>query len=98
MLRRYSSRREKLNEAFLNDKLKGAKAYDRIAGYFSSSILELSYEQIENMEGIVRVVCNSDLNVEDVATATLAKNSLRKEWCEFKPEEIKFASTKRLER
>ena len=98
MLRRYSSRREKLNEAFLNDKLKGAKAYDRIAGYFSSSILELSYEQIENMEGIVRVVCNSDLNVEDVATATLAKNSLRKEWCEFKPEEIQFASTKRLER
>ena len=97
MLRRYSSRREKLNEAFLNDKLKGAKAYDRIAGYFSSSILELSYEQIENMEGIVRVVCNSDLNVEDVATSTLAKNSLRKEWCEFKPEEIKFASTKRLE-
>ncbi len=98
MLRRYSSRRDKLNEAFLNDKLKGAKAYDRIAGYFSSSILELSYEQIENMEGIVRVVCNSDLNVEDVATATLAKNSLRKEWCEFKPEEIQFASTKRLER
>lgn len=98
MLRKYSSRREKLNEAFLNDKLKGAKAYDRIAGYFSSSILELSFEEIENMEGIVRVVCNSDLNVEDVATATLAKNSLRKEWCEFKPEEIPFKSTKRLER
>lgn len=98
MLRRYSSRREKLDEAFLNDKLKGAKAYDRIAGYFSSSILELSFEEIENMEGIVRVICNSDLNVEDVATATLAKNSLRKEWCEFKPEDIPFNSTKRLER
>lgn len=98
MLRRYSSRREKLDEAFLNDKLKGAKAYDRIAGYFSSSILELSFEEIENMEGIVRVVCNSDLNIEDVATATLAKNSLRKEWCEFKPEDIPFNSTKRLER
>lgn len=98
MLRRYSSRREKLNEAFLNDKLKGAKAYDRIAGYFSSSILELSFEAIENMEGVVRVVCNSDLNVEDVATATLAKNSLRKEWCEFKPEDIPFKSSKRLER
>ncbi len=98
MLRRYSSRREKLDEAFLNDKLKGAKAYDRIAGYFSSSILELSFEEIENMEGIVRVVCNSDLNIEDVATATLAKNSLRKEWCEFKPEDIPFKSTKGLER
>lgn len=98
MLRRYSSRREKLDEAFLNDKLKGAKSYDRIAGYFSSSILELSFEEIENMEGIVRVVCNSDLNIEDVDTATLAKNSLRKEWCEFKPEDIPFKSTKRLER
>lgn len=98
MLRKYSSRREKLDEAFLNDKLKGAKAYDRIAGYFSSSILELSFEEIENMEGIVRVVCNSDLNIEDVDTATLAKNSLRKEWCEFKPEDIPFKSTKRLER
>ena len=40
LLRRYSSRREKLVEAFLNNKLKGAKAYDRIAGYFSSSILK----------------------------------------------------------
>ena len=98
MLKRYSSRREKLSEAFLNDKLKGAKAYDRIAGYFSSSILELSFEEIENMEGVVRVVCNSDLSIEDVATATLAKNSLRKEWCEFKPEDISFTSTKRLER
>lgn len=98
MLRRYSSIRENLNEAFLNDKLKGAKAYDRIAGYFSSSILELCFEEIENMEGVVRVVCNSDLKVEDVATATLAKNSLRKEWCEFKPEDIPFQSNKRLER
>ncbi|MDM0839862.1 phospholipase D-like domain-containing anti-phage protein [Clostridium perfringens] len=98
MLRRYSSIRENLNEAFLNNKLKGAKAYDRIAGYFSSSILELCFEEIENMEGIVRVVCNSDLKIDDVTTATLAKNSLRKEWCEFKPEEIPFQSNKRLER
>lgn len=98
MLRRYSSRREKLDKTFLNNKLNGAKAYDRIAGYFSSSILELASEDIENMEGIVRVVCNSDLNKEDVMTATLAKNAMRKEWCEFKPEEIQFTSSQRLEK
>ncbi|AUN21935.1 helicase SNF2 [Clostridium botulinum] len=98
MLSRYSSRREKLDKSFLNDKLSGAKAYDRIAGYFSSSILELASEDIENMEGIVRVVCNSDLNKEDVMTATLAKNAMRKEWCEFKPEEIQFTPSKRLEK
>lgn len=98
LLRRYSSRREKLDKSFLNSKLSGAKAYDRIAGYFSSSILELASEDIENMEGIVRVVCNSDLNKEDVMTATLAKNAMRREWCSFKPEEIPFTSSKRLER
>ncbi|NFR87732.1 helicase SNF2 [Clostridium botulinum] len=98
MLRRYSSRREKLDKSFLNNKLSGAKAYDRIAGYFSSSILELASEELENMEGIVRVVCNSDLNKEDVMTATLAKNAMRKEWCEFKPEEIQFTCSKRLEK
>ncbi len=98
MLKRYSSRREKLNKSFLNNKLNGAKAYDRIAGYFSSSILELASEELENMEGITRVICNSDLNKEDVMTATLAKNAMRKEWCEFKPEEIQFTSSKRLEK
>lgn len=98
MLRKYSSRREKLDKSFLNNKLIGAKAYDRIAGYFSSSILELASEELENVEGVIRVICNSDLNKEDVMTATLAKSSMRKEWCEFKPEEIPFISSKRLEK
>jgi hypothetical protein len=39
MIYRYSSRRKKMDAAFLNEKLKGAFSYDRIAGYFSSSIL-----------------------------------------------------------
>lgn len=98
MLRRYSSRREKLDKSFLNNKLFRAKAYDRIAGYFSSSILELASEELESIEGKVRVICNSDLKKEDVITATLAKNSMRKEWCEFKPEEIHFTSSKRLKK
>ncbi|AGY75870.1 phospholipase D-like domain-containing anti-phage protein [Clostridium autoethanogenum] len=98
MLRRFSSRRQKLDRAFLNDKLKGAKAYDRIAGYFSSSILELAGEDIKSMEGQARVICNSNLNKEDVATAVLAKDAIRKEWCDFKLEEIPFKSTTNLEK
>ena len=69
MINRYSSRKEKLDESFLNKKLKNAKSYDRIAGYFRSSILELSGEDLENIEGKVRVICNSDLNIEDVKAA-----------------------------
>ena len=38
-MNRYSSRKGKLGEQFLNAKLQDAVAYDRIAGYFCSSIL-----------------------------------------------------------
>ena len=44
MIYRYSTRRKKLDQSFLNKKLKGAISYDRIAGYFSSSILEVAGE------------------------------------------------------
>lgn len=87
MINRYSSRKQKLDESFLNSKLKEAKSYDRIAGYFRSSILELTGEALENIEGKVRVVCNSDLNIEDVKTATAAHNAMRKDWCSNNPEE-----------
>jgi hypothetical protein len=40
-IRRFSSRRERLDHVFLAEKLKNAKSYDRIAGYFRSSIFEL---------------------------------------------------------
>lgn len=87
MINRYSSRKQKLDESFLNSKLKEAKSYDRIAGYFRSSILELTGETLENIEGKIRVVCNSDLNIEDVKTATAAQNAMRKDWCSNNPEE-----------
>ena len=45
-LRRFSSRRDRLDHAFLNEKLKGARSYRRIAGYFRSSIFELVGEEI----------------------------------------------------
>ena len=51
MIRRFSSRRERLDTSFLNDRLKGAHAYDRIAGYFSSSILEVAGENLDQITG-----------------------------------------------
>lgn len=73
MINRYSSRKSRLDQTFLNQKLSGAKAYDRIAGYFSSSILEIAGEALETIDGKVRVICNSGLSKEDVVTATAAK-------------------------
>ena len=51
----------------MNKKLRDAKNYDRIAGYFCSSILEIAGETIEAVCGTVRVVCSSNLSKEDVA-------------------------------
>ena len=86
LIRRYSSRRHKLDESFLNERLVGATAYDRIAGYFSSSILEVAGESIDAIEGKVRVVCNSDLDPRDVDTARAAQQAMRREWCSSEPE------------
>jgi hypothetical protein len=84
-MNRYSSRLCKLNEQFLNAKLSGAVSYDRIAGYFCSSVLEVAGEAIEAVMGKVRVICNSGLAPSDVAVARLGQ---RVEWNGFKPEEV----------
>ena len=73
MINRYSSRREKLDNSFLTKKLSGARSYDRIAGYFSSSILEVAGEAIETVSGKVRIVCNSGVTREEVQTAKAAQ-------------------------
>ena len=65
-MRRYSSLHGELFSDVLAKNLIGAKSYDRIAGYFSSSILEIAGEAIEKMDGKVRIICNSDLDVEPV--------------------------------
>lgn len=88
MVKRHSSRRTELSSSLLNERLNGAKGYDRIAGYFSSSIIEIAGESIERMEGKVRIVCNSGIDIKDVQTAKLAQNAMRREWCDFKPEEL----------
>jgi superfamily II DNA or RNA helicase len=79
-IHRFSSRRQRLDRTFLTERLSGARSYDRIAGYFSSSLLEVAGEEIESISGKVRVICNSDLLPMDVQTARAAKDSLWKSW------------------
>lgn len=90
MINRYSSRLTRLDEGFLNKKLKNARNYDRIAGYFCSSILEVAGENIEAVSGKVRIICNSNLEKEDVDIAVKAQQ-MKQEWCEYDPEE-KYSS------
>lgn len=98
MINRYSSRATRIDKHFLNDKLHNAKSYDRIAGYFSSSVLEIAGEAIESITGKVRLICNSQIEKADCETATAAAAALRREWCENEPEKIYASSTPRLKR
>ncbi|HSW36094.1 MAG TPA: phospholipase D-like domain-containing protein, partial [Candidatus Limnocylindrales bacterium] len=98
MINRFSSRATRLDKQFLNDKLQSARSYDRIAGYFSSSVLEIAGEALESISGKVRLVCNSQLEKEDCITATAAASALRREWCENEPEKIYASATLRLKR
>ena len=99
MLLRYSSRRAPLR-AFLTEALDGALAYDRIAGFFSSSILEVAGEPLERMApgARVRVVANSALQPLDVATARAAKAAMYAEWCRSLPEYLPPRLKERLRR
>ena len=86
MIQRHSSRHRPLDASFLTARLAGAQSYDRIAGYFSSSILEIAGEALETVQGHIRVVCNSQLARADVEVAKLAQAAMRREWCESRPE------------
>ena len=97
-MQRYSSRRKGLDRDFINQKLKGAVSYDRIAGFFRSSILEVAGEALEKLDGSIRVVCNSDLSVQDVETAKAARTAIRRSWCAGKPEKLPERSHPRFAR
>ena len=97
MIRRYSSRQAPL-DTFLPRVLAGAASYDRIAGYFASSILEIAGEAIEQVVGQVRVICNSQLDPFDVTTARAAQLAMRREWAQSIPEDIAPLMQARLAR
>jgi hypothetical protein len=77
-LQRFSSRRERLYDAFLKPRLPGVDRYDRIAGYFQSSLLDVAADELQQVRQ-VRIVCNTDVSAEDVQTVRMATGSRRKE-------------------
>lgn len=94
-VRRLSSRSSRpLDRAYLAQRLRGAVSYDRIAGYFRSSVFEVAGEAFEGVAGSIRIVCNSGLDPVDVATA----QAQRTEWCEGQPERMAEAQRPRYER
>lgn len=86
MLRRHSSRLNRLDHTVLNERLRHAVGYDRIAGYFRSSLFEVAGEALLAVGGPVRIVCNADVCAKDVATAKAAAQALRQGWCAGQPE------------
>ena len=78
-LRRFSSRTEPLDTAFLSKSLQGASKYYRIAGYFRSSIFELVGEELSTIPD-VRIICNSELDMVDFKIATGRNVALKEKW------------------
>ncbi len=82
-INRFSSRRQQLGREFLAERLRGARSYRRIAGYFRSSIFELVGEEIEDV-GEVRIVCNSDLDPRDIQVSRAVRDArLKEKWNEL---------------
>lgn len=84
--RQAASRLSRLDNTVLAQRLDGAASYDRIAGYFRSSLFEVAGEAINTVQGPVRIICNSDLDPQDLVTAAAAQAALRRSWCEGQPE------------
>lgn len=61
-------------------------SYDRIAGYFRSSLFEVAGEALSKVGGPIRIICNSDIDPQDMATAAAAQAALRRSWCAGDPE------------
>ncbi|HRY33035.1 MAG TPA: phospholipase D-like domain-containing protein [Bacteroidales bacterium] len=96
MINRYSSRTLPLDESLLNARLLNAKSYDRVAGYFSSSILEIAGESINSIQGTVRIICNSEMEEADVVTARAAEMSMKREWCNSIDTRLNYTGTDRF--
>lgn len=100
MIRRFSSRQGRLDHQFLREKLRGARRYKRIAGYFRSSLFELVHEELAGIDEI-RIVCNSDLDPRDLSVAKSAQdqaNALKEAWCTRGPEVESLLARDRYQR
>lgn len=72
---RLSSRTHALDQSFLVEHLKGARRYRRIAGYFTSSLFEVAGELIDQIPE-VQIVCNADIQSEDLRVAQVCEAKL----------------------
>ncbi len=74
-INRLSSRTHALDQSFLIEHLKGARRYRRIAGYFTSSLFEVAGELIDQIPE-VQIVCNADIQAEDLRVAQVCEAKL----------------------
>ncbi len=83
---------------FLEERLAGATGYDRIAGYFDTSLFELAGEALEQVQGSIRIICNSDIRARDVEAAAAAAREQAQRLSFFKhdPEELAKGGTDRM--
>jgi hypothetical protein len=80
-MRRFSSRTHRLDASFLMQHLVGAKSYKRIAGYFTSSLFEVAGEALEHIPE-VKIVCNVDIQPDDLKVAQLRESKMLGRWNE----------------
>ena len=99
MITRHSSRRGSL-ATLLPELLEDATRYDRIAGYFNSSVLEIAGESLERMPAgsKARIIANSDLDLLDVTSAQQAARAITQSWRAGQPEDVTPATQARLRR
>lgn len=96
-INRFSSRHQRLDHAFLSVRLKDARSYKRIAGYFRSSIFELVGEEIAAIP-TVQIVCNSELNAAEIAVSKHARETALKERWNEAPSEVEALHRDRYRR
>lgn len=94
---RMSSRTHALDQSFLAAHLKGALRYRRIAGYFTSSLFEVAGELIEQIPE-VQIVCNADIQAEDLRVAQVCEAKLLGKWNEHSVEAETLMNRERYQR
>jgi len=94
---RMSSRTHALDQSFLAEHLKGALRYRRIAGYFTSSLFEVAGELIEQIPE-VQIVCNADIQAEDLRVAQVCEAKLLGRWNEHSVEAEALMNRERYQR
>ena len=78
-IRRFSSRTHRLDSSFLLQHLQAARSYKRIAGYFTSSLFEVTNELLESIPE-VKIVCNVDIHPDDLKVAQLRGSKMVGRW------------------